>query len=374
MRALPFVLVLACSGDPGPIDTSGDADTDADTDTDTDTDTDPPGTDADGDGFTVEEGDCDDTTIYVNPAWDEDTSDDVDNDCDGRIDEVFSGVVVFDNADASRLQWVSSFGDDLGTQDLGAPLLADCAVERIDGDGWVVTDGTYGTLTTVDPTGTTEILWDAAAVEWDLGDEPLGLFGLARHPDGYYLATGGDRLWRIEADGTYTELAQWACFEEDGTTELCALSVAVDALSGQIAMFGYFGAFATWSAAEGLTIHVPENADMPTHQFFAAKHRHAGSFFGLGLEVSSGAWGVWRWDDETGALALKGAWPNGDYVPTDLDIDDETGDFYLTANGGWYYTVYRMLADGSQASQLFTTDGSESGRQFGAIATVWEQD
>ena len=51
--------------------------------------TEPTGTDEDGDGFTVEDGDCDDTSPWINPARDEETGDGVDNDCDGRIESIF---------------------------------------------------------------------------------------------------------------------------------------------------------------------------------------------------------------------------------------------------------------------------------------------
>ena len=45
------------------------------------------GTDEDGDSFTVEDGDCDDSDPWVNPALDEEQGDGKDNDCDGLIDD-----------------------------------------------------------------------------------------------------------------------------------------------------------------------------------------------------------------------------------------------------------------------------------------------
>ncbi len=44
--------------------------------------------DGDGDGFTVSDGDCDDTNRNVHPGADEIPGDGLDNDCDGEIDEV----------------------------------------------------------------------------------------------------------------------------------------------------------------------------------------------------------------------------------------------------------------------------------------------
>lgn len=43
--------------------------------------------DQDADGFTPEEGDCDDREATANPAQTVDDKDDIDNDCDGQIDE-----------------------------------------------------------------------------------------------------------------------------------------------------------------------------------------------------------------------------------------------------------------------------------------------
>ncbi|MBK7760621.1 MAG: putative metal-binding motif-containing protein [Deltaproteobacteria bacterium] len=77
------------------------------------------GTDEDGDGFTVEDGDCDDADVYVNPGWPENeaegnAADGKDNDCDGYVDESFRGLVVLqqgDGDDPARIVGVDDFGD-----------------------------------------------------------------------------------------------------------------------------------------------------------------------------------------------------------------------------------------------------------------------
>ena len=48
------------------------------TTTTTTTETTDPGTDEDMDGWSVENGDCDDNNVWVNPGWPEDITDDID--------------------------------------------------------------------------------------------------------------------------------------------------------------------------------------------------------------------------------------------------------------------------------------------------------
>ena len=55
------------------------------------------GTDEDTDGWSVEDGDCDDNNIYVNPGRDEDPDDGLDNDCDLSTDEGVRNTYYDDN-------------------------------------------------------------------------------------------------------------------------------------------------------------------------------------------------------------------------------------------------------------------------------------
>ena len=88
-----LILLLACGDKSAPI-VQDSAVTDTMVEPSAEPSTEETGTDEDGDGFTVEDGDCDDTSPWINPARDEEPADGVDNDCDGRIDEKWSGVTI----------------------------------------------------------------------------------------------------------------------------------------------------------------------------------------------------------------------------------------------------------------------------------------
>ena len=80
-------LLIACgagdtANDGPPIDTQAPADTGIPW-----PDGDCEGTDEDRDGWCAEEGDCDDSNEWVNPGREEDTEDQIDNDCDGTAHE-----------------------------------------------------------------------------------------------------------------------------------------------------------------------------------------------------------------------------------------------------------------------------------------------
>jgi hypothetical protein len=79
-----FSVLSACAGGKDDTDTHVDTDTGTDSDTE-DSDTAAP-IDVDGDGYAVSGGDCNDNNYYVNPGVAE-ACDEVDNNCNGTVDE-----------------------------------------------------------------------------------------------------------------------------------------------------------------------------------------------------------------------------------------------------------------------------------------------
>ena len=356
-----MLLILAAAGcgdkDPPPTESSGGPVTRPDTGWPDDGDDGGGGTDADGDGWTVEEGDCDDGDIFVNPDRDEVPDDGADNDCDGREDEDFAGLVavqVGDPHDPSLpnvLHVLSTLGEVVDTIELQDDSVFPYFLtwSGVD-DGYVI--GDLGTLQLFEVDG-------AGAVS------PLASFksykemwGLTTHPDGYYLVTTGAALHAVSpGSGAITTLAEW-----DANTELYGFDVDIDPLTGAVGVFGYFGGFATWDG--DLTVHLAAGAEAPTDLVvYSGAHRDGGGWY-AGAFGEAG-FGGYRLDEEAGAWEEVFLFEQ-DWQPTFFTIDGDTGDFYLAANAATYPTVWRVSADGA-SQYLFYESAYRS-----SVARMWD--
>lgn len=362
-----LLLALACTGD-GSSTKNDDSSPPADTDTGEPLDTAPPGTDDDGDGWTVEEGDCDDADIYANPAWDEDTSDDKDNDCDGRIDEVWTGlaVVYADTAGGGSLLQIDTLGNLADEVEIDAdctPLTID---EGLDG-GFIIYNYYSGTVATLDEDGGCTDLADFSEAEIPLSDA-------AAHPDGYTVAATGDALYAISADGGTTELASWSADYTDAASfERYVYAIAVDRVDGTVGLFDYFGGFATWSPADGLTDHLAADLENVELALLSGTARDGGGFTALAQDAATGAYGIQDFEQDTNTWTLLATWEDTTRTPSAITTEGGTQDTYAISNAGQRGRVWRVRReDGSQAT-LYETD-PDPDRFFTAIATTCTED
>ncbi len=366
-----LVPLAACPVDyqPPPVkpdtgETEGDADADADADTDTDTDTD---ADQDNDGWTVEEGDCDDTDPYVHPGWDEDPDDEKDNDCDGRIDEEWSGVTAayYNDDGGSSIVTIDHLGQlssEVQLTDTEVyPMWLDHGVDG----GWVVNNFGAATVELVDTGGGATVLR-----EFTEEDTEWWLYGICTHPDGYYLASTIDKLWRIDPDGSSSALASWnTSFDDPSTFDLLPYTVAVDWATGEVGLFGYYGGFALYSEADGLDIRRrPDIEDWDGSITYSGAHKDQGGWYSIKVDANTGDVSISRFNLEDNEWVEKVAWDE-QWYPNVLTIDGDSGDFYVTANGGWFYAVWRVVADDGYATDLYMTDGTVPNRGFWGISS-----
>ena len=213
--------------------------------------------------------------------------------------------------------------------------------------------------------------------EWPDEDSPYFISGIAAHPEGHFYMAAADRLIQVNADGTWAPTEQWACAEEDESHEFCAKHIAIDPRTGEVALFDYFGGFAYWSPETGLDIRVPSDMENQTHAFMDAETKEGGGYYALGgylNEEGNEAIGIFKWDDTAGEYALKGTWTNDSYVPQSFAIEGESGDFYISANGGWESRIFRMTADGEYMASLYNTGQVSPDEVFMGVAITWDQD
>jgi hypothetical protein len=355
------LILLACGGDdPAHFDS---VPYDSDTYVDWPDDTGETGTDADDDGWTVEEGDCDDGDIMVNPARDEDPSDGKDNDCDGRVDELFSGVAMVmlaEDGSASSIETVDALGRRTSTVALDDPALVPFFFSQgIGGEGWAIVDLAGLSLVEVDADGNT-----AKLAEWPEAEFGV-VYGLATHPDGYYLVTLGNELLRVDGDGTTTSLATW-----DGEAEMFSLDVAVNVETGAIGVFGIYGGFGILDDDGTWTMMAVGNFEAPEYIMYSGVHRDNGGWYGGGQDIDG--WGIFKWSDELATWSRKATWTQ-DWSPHFMTMDGDSGDIYMTTEGGQYPYVWRILADGTEAGTYYPEPGThQPDVAIWDIATLYE--
>lgn len=378
LPALSLLGLVACGTT---YDTSKDDPTESESDTEasesdpTDTeDTEPEGTDADGDGVTVEEGDCDDNNLYATPGRDEDTNDDIDNDCDGRIDEKFEGLFTIlyndEAADVSRSVLVDNLGNDTTEIDMDDVYYASFLTDDVDKISFIGT-ASDGIIVRYNRDGSTETIADLSEVEWEEEDEPAGFAGLAAHPDGYYLLSGIDRLYKVESDGSYEELASWLCLEEDGSHELYLQDIAVDWQTGEVLLAGLGGGVATWSEEDGVTHLVMADLENLENYYYTVEYKDGGGFYAMGASVSEGDYALYRYNASDQDFVLKGTWGR-DATPIDLTIEDN--DAYVSATGGWHNYIYKWPLDGGTPEFLYDSGEAEEAEDFSGVSVYYSVD
>lgn len=367
---LPLALAAAltgaaCSGSDSKfaVDTdSGAQDTSEDTDSGGQDTGEPVDNDVDNDGFTPDDGDCDDNNASVSPVREEDTEDAVDNDCDGRVDEAWSGVTVAwpNGSGASSLLVVDRLGD---AEEI--VLDNDCYPTWIDSyeGGWVINNG--GTsVAVVTPDGTCTVVADFSDAE----AFPYGVWGVVTGKDGSIYATTVDALWRVEEGGP-TQVAAWETdFEDYDAHEAAVVGLAVDMRDGTLGLFDYFGGFATWApgAASPDFLLKGDYNDPPISTV-------------TGAAIDGGGWvvpgvgpdgmGIFVFNETSRAWVQEERWDTNSWGMFALTVDGDIGDYYVTANGGWYGTVWRVQPGTNFTATLFQTDGTASDRPFQGLTS-----
>lgn len=315
--------------------------------------------DMDNDGFTPADGDCDDNDVWVSPAREEDEDDGKDNDCDGRVDEDWEGVTVaYVGESGSAFYLLNASGTDAEVVNTEA---APYSFDTLADGSWLVMSN-YSEVGTVDSAGNYSMLADFSDTE----TYEYGVYAVAVGTDGSFYASLVDRLVQIGGDGTVTEVGSWVVdWEDNSLHELAITGLSVDPKTGTVGLYDYFGGFGTWSAASGVQVLKRGDWAAATLATFTGSHADDGGWYTVG--TSATGYGVYGWEGSDWALVEE--WSDEDWTPYALTPGDDE-DFYISANGGWFPTVWRVVVDSGYAADFYVTDGSEPS-SFYTIQSRW---
>ena len=318
------------------------------------------GTDDDGDGFTVEDGDCNDADPWTNPAMDEEVGDGIDNDCDGRIDEQWSGVDVSRINPSGRSSIVTV--DIIGNITNEVTLSEECIPTYLDHglqEGWVISGMTN--VTSVSQSGDCSMLVDFAE-----DDNPI-VRGVLAHPDGYYLASRESALIAVYPDGQVETKAEWSIDPE--SYDITVWSLALDLRTHEVGLFGLYGGFATYNETEGLTFH--KKADVENWDglyAYAGAAMDGGGWYSLVFDGNTGDVSIRRFNLTQGDWVEQLAWTRANIFPWHMTTNGDYEEFYITANAATYHTVWRARSVDGSVDDLFNSD-SMPGYEFQGIVS-----
>ncbi len=309
-------------------------------------------TDEDADGWCLESGDCDDTNPLVNPGRDEDETDGLDNDCDGRLDEKFAGLVVIQVGDYEtiphRIVGVDALGKESFSVDLDSMELAPYFLTAGVNGGWVVLDLAELQLYNVSETGHVEQLAD-------LSESEFGAYGLTTHPNGFYIVGQGNGVLAVDPEtGIMSPMAMWD-IEVDG---LYAFDMAVNHSNGEVGVFGLYGAFAIVTEAGEFDMIRKTDFEAESagdYLIYSGDYQDQVGWFASGWDADGFA--IFSLDKPEGLWNRQLSWAD-DWDPHFVAVDSDSGDFYLTTEGGQYPYIWRLKADGSDASTFFPDLGT----------------
>lgn len=259
--------------------------------------------------------------------------------------------------------------DTLGRDAGEVAITGTCYLSGLDvglGGGWVSNDSS-AYVATIDADGTCA---DVA----DFSETDYGLWAVATRPGVDYVASTGDGVYSVTADGTTTELASWSAdYTDPDTFERFGYGLAVDIRDGTVGIFDYFGGFATWSGADGLVEYLAGDP-AGTFSLVAGAARDGGGWVALGYDGSAGTYGIYDFDMDTDTWSLRAAWEKTDYTPSRLTVEGSTQDVYVTAHGGWYNRLVRVRYEDGEQGVLYETPEADldSYLAFAGIVTTFE--
>jgi hypothetical protein len=200
----------------------------------------------------------------------------------------------------------------------------------------------------VDETGHVTPLSDFSASEY-------GIYGITTHPDGYYLVSVIGGLVAVDPSGVQTPLASWIPDE----VGFFAFDLVLNHATGDIGVSGYYGAFGILSAGGEWTPHrlTDMEADAPEYIMYSVDHKDMDGFYAGAFAVENGEFGIYRFNMELQDWEKKASWDQ-EWSPHFLAVDSESGDFFITTEGGQYPYAWKIDGETGAAASFYPDAGT----------------
>jgi hypothetical protein len=207
------------------------------------------------------------------------------------------------------------------------------------------------------------------------------LLGVIGQEDGSVLASRGNELIRVGTDGTVTSLADWnaSILAEDGSAnpdfQLYVWSIAQNIVTKEVALFGLFGGFATWSTESGLVVHRSIDADTWDGRYaYAGAVRDGGGWYTLLYNGDSGEISVANFDMAGLDWNTRIVWTEADQsaqefaFPQGITVNGDNGDYYVTADVASFSSVFRIREVDQFIDDLYRSGSEPSWTFFGIVS------
>ena len=357
------------------------------------------GVDEDGDGVTVEDGDCDDTDYQRNPNYPEDITDGKDNDCDGRVDELWGGfayaeqyglgsssIVVVSSVEVedyrltvpdSAVPWSVTQGGDADWYTATYPYFVDLAGPMSFVSSGLIPypdDSVPGTSrppstgcrsraraacsrrspmrTTTDAslwatTTPSESVWVSSSRactstgRWYVTSRGTRMAGLP------CCCRGSCSGWTPTAPPPSSQRGVGTIWRKSTSTSLYGAGIDVDPATGTIGIAGLLGGFATWNADTGL--EMAKAMDLSGDIDFDSLYQTVGltwmdgdGWYTMSAVFTSGQYAVRRWQPDGLEWSTEVNWNDEFIQPLGITTNGDQGDWIVSSKGGQYRVVFRV--------------------------------
>ena len=170
-------------------------------------------------------------------------------------------------------------------------------------------------------------------------------------------------------------LTEWSSDPSVPEFNLDGRTIAFDLVTQEVAIFGWYGGFATWSYEAGFVQHRKANVEEFDGLFaYSGTSKDGGGWYSLVYDSNTGNVSVSLFNFEENNWVERMVWSEQtggaqEYaIPGGITIDGDHGDYYVTANIASYHSVWRMREADDLVDDLYRSQSSPGVQFLGVVS------